>query len=123
MEFSFDARLPVEYINEVSIRMELYHRLGETASFEEIDEILAEIKDRFGPPPPPVIWLYRLTRIRAFGAANHFSLLKFNHVSLSAERQLGKTIEKYTLILPKKIQTPKALEEFVLQELTKKISR
>jgi transcription-repair coupling factor (superfamily II helicase) len=123
MEFSFDARLPEDYINEVSIRMELYHRLGEATTFAEIDELLAEMKDRFGPPPPPVIWLYHLTRIRAFGAARHFSLFKFNHVSLTAEQQLGKTVERHTFILPKKIQTPKALEEFVLQEIPKRFDR
>jgi transcription-repair coupling factor (superfamily II helicase) len=119
MEFPFDARFPEDYVGEVSLRMELYHRLGEASTFEEIDALLSEIKDRFGPPPPPVIWLYHLTRIRAFAAANHFSLLKFNQVSLLAEQQKGKEIERKTLLMPKKIQSPQELETHVLAQLKK----
>lgn len=122
MEFPFDARLPELYINEFSLRMELYHRLGEASTFSEIDELLLEMKDRFGPPPPPVLWLYRLSRIRAFAAASHFSLLKFNGVSFYAEQQKGKLIEKKTMLLPKKVQTPESLEEYVLDALKKNFS-
>lgn len=117
MEFSFDARLPDEYINAVSLRMELYHRLGEASSAKEIDELLVEMKDRFGPPPPPVIWLYHLSRIRAFASAHHFTLLKFSNLSLYTERQLGKEIQKKSLLLPKKVQTPAELEKYVVKEL------
>jgi transcription-repair coupling factor (superfamily II helicase) len=119
LEFSFDARLPEGYINEVSLRMELYHRLGEATTYAEIDELLAEMTDRFGAPPPPVIWLYHLTRIRAFAAANHFSLLKFSNLSFLAEQQLGKQTERHTLLLPKTVQTPKELELHVLTQLAK----
>lgn len=117
MEFSFDARLPETYINEVSLRMEIYYRLGEASTFSEIEEILNELKDRFGPPPPPVIWLYHLTRIRAFGAANHFSLLKFDRLSFIAEQQMGKKIDRHTMLMPQKVQSPQALEEHVLKQL------
>lgn len=119
MEFHFDARLPETYINEVSLRMELYHRLGEATTPSDVDALLAEMTDRFGPPPPPVITLYHLTRIRTFAAANHFSLLKFNNVSLLAEQQLGKTTKQQTILLPKKVQTPKELETYVLAQLAK----
>ncbi len=117
MEFPFDARLPETYINEFSLRMELYHRLGEAESFAEIDELLAEMQDRFGPAPLTVLWLYHLSRIRAFAAANHFTLLKFNHVTFFAEQQKGKLIDKKTILLPKKIQTPESLESHVLEAL------
>lgn len=119
MEFSFDARLPEDYINEVSLRMELYHRLGEAMTFAEVDDLLAEMKDRFGPPPDPVIWLYHLTRIRTFASARYFSLLKFNQLSFIAEQQKGKETLKQTILLPKKIQKPKELEEYVIAQLSK----
>ncbi len=117
MEFGFDARLPEDYIHEVSLRMELYHRLGEAANFAEVDELFAEMKDRFGTPPDPVIWLYHLTRIRAFAAANHFSLLKFSDLSFIAEQQMGKQVNRQTIPLSKKIQKPKELEEYVISQL------
>lgn len=119
MEFSFDARLPEDYINAVSLRMELYHRLGEANTPQEIDELLAEMKDRFGEPPLPVIWLYHLSRIRVFASANQFTLLKFSTLSLYTERQLGKELKKQTLLVPKKLQTPAELEKYVITELKK----
>lgn len=117
MEFSFSASLPESYVNEVSLRMELYHRLGEASSLSDVDEIFAELKDRFGKPPEPVVWLYHLSRIRVFAAFRHFSLLKFGDLSFTAEKQLGKQIKTYTFILPKKVQQPNALEAYVIEKL------
>ncbi len=118
MEFSYDAKLPETYINEVSLRMELYYRLGEAASLKEVDEILEELKDRFGPPPPPVIWLYHLTRIRVLASAAQFTLLKFQDLSLVTEQQTGKELKRRTLLLPKKFQSPEELEKYVIGYLS-----
>lgn len=117
LESSYDARLPTDYINEVSLRMEIYYRLGEASSYPEIDALFAEIIDRFGKPPEPVLWLYHLTRIRAFASANQFTLLKFSNLSFLAEQQKAKSLEKKTILLPKKVQTPEALEKYVITEL------
>ena len=112
MEFPFNASLPEGYINETSLRMEIYHRLGETTHFEEIDAILAELKDRFGPYPPEVLWLYHLTRLRLFASTHHFTLLKFENLTFTAERQSGKTLVKKVLPLPK-TKKPDELEQQV----------
>ncbi len=117
MEFNFDARLPEEYINEVSLRMEIYYRLGEAASLNDVDEIMAELKDRFGKPPEPVIWLYHLTRIRIFATIQQFTLLKFSNLSFVAEQQLGQELKRQTILLPKKVQSPDALERYVIDQL------
>ena len=117
MEFSFDASLPEDYINEGSLRMEIYHRLGESTTFEEIDAILAELKDRFGPYPPQVLWLYHLTKLRLFASMHHFTLLKFENLTFTAERQTGKTLVKKTLALPK-TKKPNELEKNIIDALT-----
>lgn len=119
LEFSFDARIPDSYIQEVSLRMELYYRLGEATTYAEIDALLEEMQDRFGEAPLPVLWLYHLARLRAFATANQFTLLKFGNLSLLAEQQKGKTIEKKNLLLPKKFQTPEELETHVVAQLKK----
>lgn len=116
MEFSFDASLPEKYINETSLRMEIYHRLGESISSEEVDAILAELKDRFGPYPPQVLWLYHLTRLRLFASTHHFILLKFDNVTITAERQSGKTLVKKTFPLPR-TKKPDELEKQVIAAL------
>ena len=117
MEFSFNASLPEEYINETSLRMEIYHRLGEAISPEEVDAILVELKDRFGPYPLQVLWLYHLTRLRLFASVHHFTLLKFENLTFTAERQSGKTLVKKTLPLPR-TKKPDELEKQVIAVLT-----
>jgi transcription-repair coupling factor (superfamily II helicase) len=117
MEFSFNAKLPEEYINEVSLRMEFYHRLGEASTFGQVDDLLEEMRDRFGDPPEPAIWLYHLTRIRTFAAANYFTLLKFEKFSFIAERQQGKQLEKQTILMTKRNHSPKEFEDTVISQL------
>lgn len=116
MEFPFDARLPEDYINEPSLRMEIYHRLGEATSPEETASLLEEMKDRFGPPPPPVFWLYHLTRIRIVAAQQGYTLLKFTPSILHAEKQRGKNLEVKNFTLPR-IKSPQDLEEKSIQLL------
>lgn len=117
MEFSFPANFPETYVNDVSLRMELYHRVGESTTFEEVDELLCELKDRFGKPPLPVLWLYHLARIRVFAQEHRFTLIKFGQLSFSAERQTGKELKSHTMMLPKKVQTPETIEKHVVDEL------
>lgn len=118
MEFSYDARLPEGYINETSLRLEIYHRLGEATTFEEVDSLLAELEDRFGPYPPEVLWLYHMTRLRVFASEHQITLLKFENYTFTAEKQKGKeSIKKvFPLIKTKK---PKELEEHVLMALNR----
>lgn len=103
IEIPVDARLPEDYVNDVSLRMEIYQRLGECFSLEEADEIWSEIKDRFGPPPVSAEWLYYLTRLRIFASLNGFTLIRKDKVSLSVEKVKGaKTIAKSFLLPPLK---------------------
>ena len=44
--------IPDDYIGEVSLRLEIYRRLADAA--EDPAALLAELRDRFGPPPEPV---------------------------------------------------------------------
>jgi transcription-repair coupling factor (superfamily II helicase) len=116
MEFSFDARLPEEYIGETSLRLEIYHRLGEAASFDDVDAILAELKDRFGPCPSQVSWLIHLTRIRIAASKKRFILLKFNSHTLYTEQQEDKKVVRKTFSLPP-CKKPEELERAVLKVL------
>jgi transcription-repair coupling factor (superfamily II helicase) len=100
LEFSYDANLPPSYIEETSLRMEIYHRLGETTSNEEIETLFEELIDRFGPLPKQAKWLYHLNRIRVFASHHKFVLLKFEKITLHAKRQLGKKLIEKKIFLP-----------------------
>ncbi len=112
MEFAFRAHFPETYIQETSLRMELYHRLGEISTPEQADAILAEITDRFGPPPPEVLFLHHMTRLRLFASQHQFSLLKFDTRTLTFER---KEVKKTMLL--KEQKDPAKLEQEVLEIL------
>ena len=116
MESSFNACLPEKYIAETSLRLEIYHRLGEATSAEEVDAILAELKDRFGPCPEPVLWLHHLTRLRIMASKKRFSLLKFNAHILYTEQQKEKEITiKHFNLSPYK--NPEELENMIVKKL------
>jgi transcription-repair coupling factor (superfamily II helicase) len=56
--------IPEEYMNEPEMRINLYARLARFDSYETIDELEAEIEDRFGSIPEPVQNLLRLANLR-----------------------------------------------------------
>lgn len=116
MEFFFDARLPEDYINESNLRLEIYQRLGESFTLEDVDLTWEELNDRFGKPPEPAQWLYYLTRIRVYASEHQIRLLKFEKGFLTVEGQKGKEsiLKKLPLVTPK---DPAVLETQVLKIL------
>ena len=108
IETPFDARLPEYYVNEVSLRMEFYQRLGEVKNLSEIDEIGKELVDRFGILPEPVEWLLSTTKVRFLAAQKGFTLIKVESASVVLERKTGE--KSYSnRVLMGKAKTP---EEF-----------
>ncbi len=121
MEFPFDAKIPDTYIDEASIRLELYHRFGESEDAKEVSLIMEEIKDRFGPIPEPLTWLYHMTRIRIFAHLNQFTQLKFLKHSLTAEQKQKKDPLVKNLLMPP-VQSPLELELLTIKRLTENFS-
>jgi len=58
------AYLPESYVMDTDVRLNLYRRLSNLIETSELGEIVEEIKDRFGPPPPEVVHLFGLMSIR-----------------------------------------------------------
>jgi transcription-repair coupling factor (superfamily II helicase) len=116
IDFPVDARLPEDYVNETSLRMEIYQRLGEAASWDDVSAIWEELQDRFGPSPEPARWLYHVTRVKIYASLQGYTLLKLNKFSLTAEqRQKKKTIARQMMI--EKISSPQDMEDKVLKAL------
>ncbi len=118
IDFPVDARLPEAYVNEVTLRMEIYQRLGDALTYEEVEEVSKELKDRFGPPPEPVLWLLHITRIKIYATLHGFTKLKMEKVTLIAERQKGK-VPHITRHMIGKISSPQELETKVNAALAK----
>jgi len=59
-----DLRVPEEYVPEVQQRLQLYKRVSRLHDEGEIAELLDEIRDRYGEPPPEIGTLLACARLR-----------------------------------------------------------
>jgi transcription-repair coupling factor (superfamily II helicase) len=64
IELPVDAHLPHDYVPHERLRLEMYKRLAEVRNLEQVGEVLAELEDRYGPPPKPVLTLLQVARLR-----------------------------------------------------------
>ncbi len=118
IDFPFPAKIPEEYIDDVGLRMEIYHRFGEASSEKEMDLILSELQDRFGIPPKEVIWLYHMSRIRLFAHTHQFTKVKFTLEAFFVTKIQGE-IEKF---LYPKTEDPDLLERFFKEAIHRHFS-
>jgi transcription-repair coupling factor (superfamily II helicase) len=65
IELPIDAHLPHDYVQSERLRLEMYKRLAEVRVDEEVVAIREELVDRYGEPPPPVVSLLEVARLRA----------------------------------------------------------
>lgn len=54
--------IPEEYVGDANLRMELYRRIA-TGEMQD-EELIAELRDRFGAPPPPVYQLLAVAALK-----------------------------------------------------------
>jgi transcription-repair coupling factor (superfamily II helicase) len=64
VELRLPAFLPESYIGDVHVRLALYKRIAASESVTEIDELTAEMIDRFSMPPPQGQNLLRIARLK-----------------------------------------------------------
>jgi transcription-repair coupling factor (superfamily II helicase) len=64
VELRLPAFLPESFVADVHVRLGLYKRVAAAATDEEIDELNAEIYDRFGPLPPVAQSLLRIAKLK-----------------------------------------------------------
>ena len=66
-ELNFDVTgfIPEEHVPDTGQRLALYQRLAGAEDSFEVEEIAAEMRDRFGPSPPPLENLFRMMEVKA----------------------------------------------------------
>jgi transcription-repair coupling factor (superfamily II helicase) len=60
-----EAWLPREYIPDLRAKIDVYRRLSRATAESQIDELAAELADRFGPLPDDARRLLEFTRLKA----------------------------------------------------------
>ena len=69
VDLPVDAHLPTEYISVERLRLEMYRKLAEARDAARLDEVVAEMTDRYGEPPEPVRNLIAVARFRLLARA------------------------------------------------------
>jgi transcription-repair coupling factor (superfamily II helicase) len=64
LNLGLPGAIPEDYVNEPEMRINLYARLARLDEAESLDDLAAEIEDRFGAMPPPVRNLLNLMRLK-----------------------------------------------------------
>ncbi len=64
IELPLSAHISEAYIGDLNLRLSVYQRLARMATLSELDETAAELRDRFGAPPPVVQNLLYTVRVR-----------------------------------------------------------
>ncbi|MBV8530976.1 MAG: transcription-repair coupling factor, partial [Candidatus Eremiobacteraeota bacterium] len=71
IDVKIDAFIPNDYISQVSQKIAVYQQLARARTQEEVEEVAAGIRDRFGAFPPPLANLVELTKLRAIALSKH----------------------------------------------------
>jgi transcription-repair coupling factor (superfamily II helicase) len=111
IELPVDAHLPHDYVPGERLRLEMYKRLAEVRSDEQVAEVYAELEDRYGTPPKPVTTLLQVARLRVAARAARLtdvtvqgSYVRFGPVELpeSARLRLNRVYPKSVVKAPVK---------------------
>ena len=90
IELPVEAHLPHDYIPSERLRLEMYKRLAEVRSDEDVDAITEELTDRYGEPPEPVVALQLVARFRARARA----------AGINEITTVGKNVRFASVVLP-----------------------
>ena len=69
IDLPVDAHLPTEYIAVERLRLEMYRKLAEARDSARLEEVVAEMTDRYGEPPEQVANLIAVARFRHLARA------------------------------------------------------
>ncbi|MEV4414968.1 transcription-repair coupling factor [Catellatospora sp. NPDC049609] len=64
IDLPIDAHLPHDYIDSERLRLEIYRKLASARDAAALQEVVAELTDRYGEPPAPVANLVAVAKLR-----------------------------------------------------------
>ena len=64
IDVKLDAFVPNDYIPQVSQKIAIYQQLAAARSLADVDDVVASVRDRFGPLPEPLANLVEISRLR-----------------------------------------------------------
>ena len=83
IDVKISAYIPNEYIPQVSQKIAVYQQLAKARTEDEVGEIAAGVRDRFGPFPLPLERLIELTKLRTIALAKHVTRVVVDEARLT----------------------------------------
>ena len=68
VDFKESAHIPASYVASSAQRMEMYKKISLILGEADLADVEAELRDRFGAPPPETVRLLRLSLVRALAS-------------------------------------------------------
>lgn len=100
LEMDIEIYLPDDYIGDNAHKVEIYRRLADSRTLDNVEEIRDEITDRFGSPPNSVVNLFDATAVKILAATQEMEWVRIRQgmvqLHYAAERKLTRPeVESY----------------------------
>jgi transcription-repair coupling factor (superfamily II helicase) len=83
IDVKLDAYVPDEYVPQISQKIAIYQQLAAARSLDAVEETIASVRDRFGPPPAEFDALVEITRLRVMALAAGVTRVVINEQRLT----------------------------------------
>ena len=135
IDLPVEAHLPQDYVSDMRMKIDLYRRMSRAERFDDLGDLEAELVDRFGPPPEPVMQLLSLAALKmeaavwqitaigiedAFLAFSYSNRHRIEQLARANHGRLRVVDRKAYLPIPKLATTPEKLIELVKSVLRSK---
>ena len=95
VEIPISAHLSSDYVPADRLRLDIYRRLADARTSQDVEDIREELEDRFGPLPKEAIELLRIALLRTYLKSNGVTdlalqgkFLRISPITLTESRQL-----------------------------------
>ncbi len=85
LEGSFDLHLPDDYVNNKQQKVDIYRRVADSRTLDEIQKIREEVADRFGRMPENAVTFFEAAALRLTAALTGAEKVKVNNLRISVE--------------------------------------
>ncbi|MFC0582061.1 transcription-repair coupling factor [Micrococcoides hystricis] len=116
VELPINAHLPHDYVPGERLRLEAYRNLAQAYDEQAIEEVIDELKDRYGTPPEPVENLLGVARLRnkARALGVHDIALMGKNIKFSPAHQVPESRMLRLARMYPKAQYKKALDAILI---------
>ncbi len=86
IQYPTSAYIPFRYISDARQRIEVYRKLAQATDKAGLDSLEQEVRDRFGPLPPPLVLLLQVAEIKVLAAERGITVIEVKEDRLMLTR-------------------------------------